>query len=84
MERMLARLHNAEERRRQGLQGPTDATASTQLAASAEDCELCTELPTPEAVLFVCLHEIGRQVSVTCEDRGRLLFTIRSYVHGDG
>jgi hypothetical protein len=33
--------------------------------------------PDAESVLFVCLHELGRQVAVSCEDRGRLLFRVR-------
>ena len=33
-----------------------------------------------EDVLLVCLHEIARQVSVTCDERGKLLFRIRKYV----
>jgi hypothetical protein len=30
-----------------------------------------------EDVLFVCLHEIARQVAVMCDERGELLFRIR-------
>jgi hypothetical protein len=30
-----------------------------------------------EDVLFVCLHEVARQVTVSCEERGALLMRIR-------
>ncbi len=77
METMLNKLREGAQRRRASSLSDT-AGDQLSLADSAADAALCPELPTPEAVLFVCLHEIGRQVSVTCEDRGRLLFAIRS------
>ena len=35
-----------------------------------------------QEVLFVCLHELGRQVYVHCEERGRLLMRVQQYVPG--
>jgi hypothetical protein len=35
---------------------------------------------TERDVLLVALHEVARQVSVNCDERGRLLFRIRQYV----
>ncbi len=33
-----------------------------------------------QEVLFICLHELARQVYVHCEERGRLLMRVQQYV----
>ena len=78
MEQMLGQLKRAVAQRHSSQPGTQPGTQQLSTVEGGGGPDLCPELPTPEAVLFVCLHEIGRQVSVTCEDRGRLLFSIRS------